>query len=146
MSASNVLTAINAITGTNITVNGVVVKGIRPADMPSQIHITPCHFIPLQGIQVATQQIAMGNRYRYEYTVRHLMFWKSVAQHSIDDTFPELIHWIKGYNDAIRAISLPTSIAVDSVAGGETTVITYPLNGDVSYAGVDIPLTLIESV
>jgi hypothetical protein len=146
MSSSNILTAINAITGTNITVNGVVVKGIKPADMPSQIHITPCHFIPMTAVQVNIQQIGMGGRTRYEYTLRHLMLWKALAQNSIDDAFPELLAWIQSYNDKIKAISLPTSIAVQSVNVAETAAITYPIAGEVTFAGVETPIVLVESV
>lgn len=146
MATSNVLAAINAITGTNITVGSVTVKGIQPANMPSQMSITPCHFIPLNGVQVTTQQVAMGRRYRYEYTVRHIMLWKSLAQHSIDDTFPELLGWIAGYNDAMAAITLPSSIGIQVVTTAETTTIEYPSLGEVSFAAVEMPLTLVESV
>ena len=143
---SNILAAINAITSSTFTVNGVAVVGIKPQDMPSNIHITPCHFIPMTAVQVDIQRISMGGRARYIYTVQHLMLWKALAQNSIDDAFPELLNWIASYNDNVRNVALPSSISVDSISNAETTAITYPAQGEVTFAGVEIPLTLIESV
>lgn len=146
MAQSNLLTAINAICDTTITVNGVDIAGIRPADLSPQMHITPCHFIPLSGIQVNIQQIAMGGRTRYEYTLRHLMLYKSLAQHKLDDSLPQLISYVTVLSDALQAVTLPTSISVHRINQAETGVITYPSNGEVSFAAVDVPIVLIESV
>lgn len=146
MADSNIMTAINAICDTNFVVNGVTIKGVRPANLSPQAHITPCHFIPLSGIQVNIQQISMGGRARYEYTLRHLMLYKSVAQNKIDDTLPQLIQYIAQLEDDLDAISLPASISIHRINQAETGVITYPANGEVSFAAVDVPIVLIESL
>jgi len=146
MANSNLVTAINAICDKTITVGGVAIAGIRPANMAPQMHVVPCHFIPLSGIQVNVQRISMGGRQRFEYTVRHLMLYKSVAQNKLDDTFPQLLAYIAALPDALNTVTLPSSIAIQSINQAETGVITYPLDGDVSFASVEVPIVLIESV
>jgi hypothetical protein len=146
MATSNIVTAINAICDKTITVGGVAIKGIRPANMSPQMHITPCHFIPLSGVQVNIQRISMGGRTRYQYTLRHLMLYKSVAQNKLDDTFPQLLAYIAALSDALESVTLPDSMEIQSINQAETGVITYPIDGEVSFASVEVPIVIIESV